>query len=79
MNLTTVLLTICVLLIGAQFIWLGVKVVMTSLVLLVVVTRPWRAAVIRSLELLGSLTIELQEVNAATEKVAGRLAATCQS
>lgn len=79
MNLTTVLLTICVLLIGAQFIWLGVKVVMTSLVLLVVVTRPWRAAVIRSLELLGSLTIELQEVNAATEKVAVRLAATCQS
>ena len=60
---------VCVLLAVGHNVWPGLKLDLTTTILLVVSLLPWLAAVVRSGELPGGFKIELQDVKAATEKV----------
>lgn len=60
----------CVLLAVAHNLWPAIKIDLTTGALVLVAILPWLAGVIRSVELPGGFKIELNDVKAATEKVA---------
>jgi hypothetical protein len=71
MTTKIVISLVCGVLAAAHLLWPGIKPDATTLVLLVLGLMPWLTSVIKSIELPGGFKIDLQEVKAATEKVAG--------
>ena len=82
MKTKVTILVACIVLAIAHNIWPSVKIDLATMALVVVAIRalPWLAGVIRSIEIPGGFKIELNDVKAATEKVAaGRVAKATSS